>query len=93
MHFRAVDLITYFSQMLDLLLAVIVLVNFPHKLALFDATASASIFKSSLVKFGLRCFLVAILLDMLNVGLAKVGQLINTCTRCLCVAMTRVDAK
>ena len=43
---------------------------------------SASIFKSSLVKFGLCCFLVAISLDMLNVGLAKVGQ-----------AMTHVDVQ
>ena len=68
--------------MLDFLLAVIVLVNFPNKWALCDATASASIFKSSLVKFGLHCLLVAISLDMLNVGLAKVGQLINACTRC-----------
>ena len=68
--------------MLDFLIAVIVLVNFPNKWALFGATASASILKSSLVKFGLRCFLVAISLDMLNVGLAKVGQLGNTCTPC-----------
>ena len=72
----------YFPQMFDLLLAVIVLVNVPKKWALFDATASVSIFIFSLVKFGLRCFLVAISLDMLNVGLAKVGQLMNTCTRC-----------
>ena len=43
-----------FSHMLDLLLPVIVLVYFPNKWALFDATASASIFKYSLVKVGLR---------------------------------------
>ena len=80
--FPVLILILIFSQMLDLLLAGIVLVNFPNKWALFDATASASIFKSSLVKFGLGCVLVAISRDMLNVGLAKVGQLSNTCTRC-----------
>ena len=45
-----IDLSTYFSQMLGLLLAVMVLVNFPNKWALFDATASASKLKSSLVK-------------------------------------------
>ena len=52
-----IDLITFFFLMLDLLLAVIILVNFPNKWALFDATSSASIFKSSLVKFSLRLFL------------------------------------